>query len=63
MDAHNRWLGELGHPRCDLPPRHRPGREFGAMLDKERVDVAIVTTVDATHDDYIVAALAADGTW
>ena len=27
------------------------------MLDKERVDVVLVTSVDATHDEYIVAAL------
>jgi len=61
MDAHNRWLGELGHPPVPTYPLGTdPVSEFGAMLDKERVDVAIVTTVDATHDDYIVAALAAD---
>jgi predicted dehydrogenase len=55
MEAHNRWLAELGHPAVAT----YPAAEFAAMLDKERVDVAIVTTVDATHDEYIVAALTA----
>jgi len=53
--AHNRWLGELGHP----PVPGHPVTDFTAMLDKERVDTVIVTSVDATHDEYIVAALAA----
>ncbi|WP_431907836.1 Gfo/Idh/MocA family protein [Micromonospora carbonacea] len=53
MDAHNRWLGELGHPPV---PTYRAD-EFAAMLAKERVDTVLVTTVDATHDEYIVAAL------
>ncbi len=55
MDAHNRWLGELG---CAPVPTY-PASEFAAMLDKERVDAVLVTTVDATHDEYIVAALEA----
>ncbi|WP_405096104.1 Gfo/Idh/MocA family protein [Micromonospora sp. NBC_01412] len=55
MDAHNRWLAELGHRAV---PTYRAG-EFAAMLDKERVDTVLVTTVDATHDEYIVAALRA----
>ncbi len=53
--AHNRWLIELGHPAV-------PGyaaTDFAAMLDKERVDVVLVTSVDVTHDEYIVAALQA----
>ena len=33
--------------------------EFRRMLHEEKVDVAIVTTVDRVHDDYIVAALEA----
>jgi predicted dehydrogenase len=68
--AHNARLAEWGHP---LVPAYTVngadrGREasgepacskadFVAMLDKERVDVAIVTTVDRYHDEYIVAAL------
>ncbi|MGW1062470.1 Gfo/Idh/MocA family protein [Micromonospora rubida] len=55
MDAHNRWLADLGHRAV---PTYRAG-EFAAMLDKERVDTVLVTTVDATHDEYIVAALRA----
>ncbi|MFI6230255.1 Gfo/Idh/MocA family protein [Micromonospora echinospora] len=53
MDAHNRWLAELGHPAV---PTYRAD-EFTAMLAKERVDVVLVTSVDVTHDEYIVAAL------
>ena len=56
MDAHNRWLAELGH----RAGAHLPGRaDFAAMLDTERVDVVLVTSVDVTHDEYIVAALRA----
>jgi predicted dehydrogenase len=55
MDAHNRWLGELGHRPV---PTYRAD-EFAAMLDKERVDTVLVCTVDATHDEYIVTALRA----
>ncbi|MER5705345.1 Gfo/Idh/MocA family oxidoreductase [Micromonospora sp. NPDC002296] len=55
MDAHNRWLAELGHR--GVPTYRADG--FAAMLDKERVDTVLVTTVDATHDEYIVAALRA----
>jgi predicted dehydrogenase len=53
--AHNRWLAELGHPEV---PGY-PATDFAAMLDKERVEAVIVTSVDATHDEYIVAALEA----
>jgi predicted dehydrogenase len=55
MAAHNRWLAEWGAP----PAATYPAGEFASMLDKERVDVAIVATVDRTHDEYIVAALEA----
>ncbi|MBO4207093.1 Gfo/Idh/MocA family protein [Micromonospora echinofusca] len=53
MDAHNRWLGGLGHPAV---PTY-PAADFLAMLDKERVDTVLVTSVDVTHDEYVVAAL------
>jgi predicted dehydrogenase len=53
MAAHNRWLTELGHP-C-VPAYDVP--DFEAMLERERVDTVIVTSVDVTHDRYIVAAL------
>jgi predicted dehydrogenase len=36
-----------------------PAGEFARMLDQERVDVVVVTTVDRYHDEYIVAALRA----
>ncbi|WP_212825864.1 Gfo/Idh/MocA family protein [Polymorphospora rubra] len=55
MDAHNAWLRELG---AAAVPTYRAA-DFGAMLDKERVDTVLVTSVDSTHDDYIVAALRA----
>lgn len=53
MDAHNSWLEELGRDAVAT----YPASEFVAMLGKERVDVVLVTTVDRTHDEYIVAAL------
>ncbi|GHJ07578.1 dehydrogenase [Micromonospora humidisoli] len=55
MDAHNRWLTELGQPAV---PTY-PAADFTAMLAKERVDVVLVTSVDVTHDEYIVGALRA----
>jgi predicted dehydrogenase len=60
MRAHNRWIGELGHPPVPeyaLSSAVAGGDEFVAMLAKEDVDAVIVTSVDATHDGYIVAAL------
>jgi predicted dehydrogenase len=56
LAAHNRWLGELGHPPVAL----YPAADFTAALEHERVDAVVVCTVDATHDEYIVAALDAD---
>ncbi|WP_213453858.1 Gfo/Idh/MocA family protein [Rhizomonospora bruguierae] len=53
MAAHNAWLAELGA----APVPAYPAAEFTAMLAKERVDAVLVTTVDHTHDEYIVAAL------
>ncbi|MFY1696342.1 MULTISPECIES: Gfo/Idh/MocA family protein [unclassified Solwaraspora] len=53
MDAHNAWLEELGRDAVAT----YPASEFVTMLGKERVDVALVTTVDRVHDEYIVAAL------
>lgn len=55
MDAHNRWLAELGHPPV---PTYRAA-DFAAMLARERVDVVLVTSVDVTHDEYVTAALRA----
>lgn len=56
MNAHNDWLAELGFD----PVSTYPAADFGEMLAKERVDVVLVTSVDRTHDEYIVAALRAD---
>src|SRR5262245_11506446 len=53
MDAHNRLLTSLGAAEVAT---YRPD-QFGLMLDKEQVDVVLVTSVDRTHDEYIVAAL------
>jgi len=53
MAAHNARLIESG---ARPVPAYRV-EDFVAMLDKERVDVVIVTTVDRYHDEYVVAAL------
>ena len=55
MDVHNRTVVERGLPAV---PTYR-AQDFGRMLDAERVDTVIVTTIDRTHDEYIVAALRA----
>jgi predicted dehydrogenase len=53
MDVHNRRVAERGLPAV---PTYAAA-DFTAMLEKERIDSVIVTTVDRTHDEYIVAAL------
>ncbi len=53
IDTHRAWLAELG--AGDV--RGYPADRFGAMLADERVDTVLVTTVDRTHADYVVAAL------
>jgi hypothetical protein len=55
IQAHNRWLAELGAP----PAASWPAEKFTDMIAAEKVDAVIVTTVDRTHDGYIVAALTA----
>jgi predicted dehydrogenase len=55
MQVHNRALQEFGRTAV---PTYAPA-EFTTMLERERVDRVVVTTVDRTHDDYIVAALRA----
>ncbi|HYH32015.1 MAG TPA: Gfo/Idh/MocA family oxidoreductase [Pseudonocardia sp.] len=55
MDVHNRTVVAAGLPAV---PTYA-AQDFAAMLDAERVDAVIVTTVDRTHDEYIVAALRA----
>jgi predicted dehydrogenase len=53
--AHNERLVRLGA----RPVPAYAAEDFGDMLAKERVDVAVITTVDRYHDEYIVAALQA----
>jgi predicted dehydrogenase len=52
---HNRLLADLGAP----PASAWAATDVTAMINKEKVDTVLVTTVDRTHDEYIVAALAA----
>jgi predicted dehydrogenase len=54
---YNALLTELGAP---VVPVYQPV-EFKAMLEKEKVEVLVVTCVDALHDEYIVPALEAGG--
>lgn len=51
--AHQRLLASIGAP----VPAAYPATEFEPMLAKEAVDTVVVTTVDSTHERYIVAAL------
>ncbi|MBB6034356.1 Gfo/Idh/MocA family protein [Phytomonospora endophytica] len=55
LAAHHRRLEGLGAPPAALYPAER----FARMLDETRADAVVVTTVDSTHDEYILAALAA----
>ncbi|WP_299033318.1 Gfo/Idh/MocA family protein [uncultured Pseudokineococcus sp.] len=56
MDVHNAALtSEHGLPAV---PTYGAA-DFTAMLEAERVDAVVVTTVDRTHDEYIVAAMRA----
>ena len=53
MDAHNRGWASWATARC-----RRTGRLTSRPCwTRERVDVVLVTSVDVTHDEYIVAAL------
>ena len=56
MGVHNRRLAaKFGHPEV---PQYRAG-DFDRMLKEQRVEVVVVTSMDRTHDDYIVSALEA----
>ena len=55
VGAYNQRLSELGAPQASA----WHATDVTTMLAKERVDTLIVTTVDRTHDEYIVAALEA----
>jgi predicted dehydrogenase len=54
-EVHNARLGRLGVP----PVPVYDAADFTEMLKRERVDVALVTTVDRYHDHYLAAALEA----
>ena len=55
MASYQRLLASLGAP----PASAWDAKELSAMLTAERVDTLLVTTVDRTHAEYIVAALEA----
>src|SRR5690242_9746130 len=55
MEAHNRWLKAAGHG----PVPAYAADDLAALLDRERVDELIVTSVDRTHAGHIVTALEA----
>lgn len=56
MDFSNRCLvGECGYTAV----RTYLAQDFDLMLKEQRPDVVIVTTVDRTHDDYIIRAMEA----
>src|SRR5690348_15555070 len=53
MNVHNDRLADLGVG----PVPAYDAVDFLKMLDEQRVDVVVVTTVDRYHDTYIVEAL------
>ncbi|KAJ9092800.1 hypothetical protein QFC21_006676 [Naganishia friedmannii] len=53
IKLYNRLLAELGQPQA----AEYGEQDFEKMLDDEHVEVLVVTTVDATHDRYIIPAL------
>ncbi|WP_329565138.1 Gfo/Idh/MocA family protein [Streptomyces sp. NBC_01361] len=52
---HNRLLTGLGRPEATATAPD----DFADLLRRERIDEVVVTTVDATHDHYIITALEA----
>jgi predicted dehydrogenase len=55
MAWHSENLKALGHP--DIP--HYAPADFGKMLEEQNPATVVVTSMDVTHDGYIVAALEA----
>jgi predicted dehydrogenase len=53
MQVHNHTVQGFGLPPV---PTYQP-QDFRSMLERERVDTVVVSTIDRTHDEYIVAAL------
>jgi predicted dehydrogenase len=56
LAVHNERLAAAGAGPVPAYPL-ASAEQFARLLDQERVDVAIVTTVDRYHDEYVVAAL------
>ncbi|WP_205857698.1 Gfo/Idh/MocA family oxidoreductase [Phytoactinopolyspora endophytica] len=54
MDFQNKWFADEFH--ADPVPAY-DASDFHRMLDEQRVDAVIVTSVDRTHDHYIVEAM------
>lgn len=54
---YNELLASLGAPKA---PVYQPD-DFKTMLKEERVEVLVVTCIDALHDSYIIPALEAGG--
>jgi predicted dehydrogenase len=57
MAVHNDWIA-AARPGSPPVPAYA-AEDFDAMLRRERIDLVVVTSVDRTHDDYIVRALEA----
>ncbi|AFR94641.1 oxidoreductase [Cryptococcus neoformans C23] len=55
MDWHNKMLREAGRPEA----KKYAAEDFQKMLEQEKLDVLVVTTIDYTHDMYIIPALKA----
>lgn len=53
MNYSNNVLVSLG---CSPVPTYAPD-EFEKMIDEQKPDVVIVTSIDRTHDDYIIRAM------
>jgi predicted dehydrogenase len=53
MDLRNKYLAEKGHKAVQT---YR-ANEFDRMIKETKPDVVVVTTVDATHSDYICRAM------
>ncbi|OCF40007.1 oxidoreductase [Kwoniella heveanensis CBS 569] len=53
MDHHNQLLKEAGRPQA----KKYAAEDFNKMLEDEKLDILVVTTIDYTHDLYIVPAV------
>lgn len=53
----NRWNDYYGRKRDAKPVSTYKPADFEKMISEQRVDVIIVTSIDRTHDDYIVRAM------